>query len=567
MAGYSWPFQSNCPAGPQFTLQNTNGRDQFEKVSISNELAIISAPAVQVLGTQGASETKGEKKNDATPPPLFMHPILSLSLLATAKVALAAQSIDVSDKNAVIAAAKKAQWPLQMFFKDNSEPSGAWIEQFPSNNGMCNGTSLLVAVGIGGWRLDPGRPIACSDPHPLYSFNGTGEYWDLFYRYMQYSGDKAYLDFVDQNMQLSAGSNGDFLDGVNPLVEESGRWNDDIGWWALSTMTATETFGVNAILAPNNINPGYNPTYFQLTNTTFEEIWHDWDNSSCGGGIWWSRSRHDGYKNDLKSTITNVEEMELGARLYALHQDQRYKDRVDTIYNWLHSSNIISENYTVYDAAQAQFVDSDNVLSREPSCIADACDKAPTGYNWAVYKGLANLYAFTNDSNIRTEISTILRASAKKNFEMCDDNWFCMRNFPAGTQFTLLNGTNPRDQFETIALLNALAVINGAPPLVDGSASNGAVGSGEGTDTSKAVNGSTVAQGLPASGSSAGASSSGGASTGAIVGGIIGAIVVVTVVAAAVLLYRRFGKLSKKEADSVSVTDERPQFMVAQTAN
>ncbi|KAI9329471.1 glycosyl hydrolase family 76-domain-containing protein [Obelidium mucronatum] len=407
---------------------------------------------------------------------------MKLSFLLTLVVAAAAQqTIDVTSKTAAISAAKAAMGPLQQFYAGNTRGNGAWIEQY-------------------------------DDGHWLIQWHETGLYFDLFYKYMQYSSDYSRLPFVDKEMQITVGSNGDFLDGMNPTVEIAGRWNDDIGWWALATMTAAETFGKDGIIARNNLLTGYNPTYLSVTNTTFHQIWMDWDTKTCGGGIYWSRIR-TGSNADLKSTITNVQELELGARLFALTGNADYKAKFDIIYAWLKSTGIIDSNYLVHDgvrdggctvskeiysyhtgelmaalavmyqatktqtyldeahkvfaAVRTYFVTaSTNVLDIEPSCAAGVNCKSPTGYYWAIYKGFANLYVATTDNAIKSSIAKIVQSSALVNFKGCDSNWYCIRNLPVGTGFTMQNGTNPRDQFETVAILNTLAIINGAPPTL-----------------------------------------------------------------------------------------------------
>ncbi|KAJ3062085.1 hypothetical protein HDU99_005339 [Rhizoclosmatium hyalinum] len=51
---------------------------------------------------------------------------------------------------------------------------------------------------------------------------------------------------------------------------------------------------------------------------------------------------------------------------------------------------------------------------------------------------------------------------------MCNNDWYCIRDLPAGSDHTMTNGTNPRDQYETVSILNALAIINGAVPISRG---------------------------------------------------------------------------------------------------
>ncbi|ORY50445.1 Six-hairpin glycosidase [Rhizoclosmatium globosum] len=320
----------------------------------------------------------------------------------------------------------------------------------------------------------------------LIQWHESGIYWDLFYNYFKYSADYQHLSFVDHNMQISAGSYGDFLDGMNPILELAGRWNDDIGWWALATMTATEAFGKNAIVAKDNVMDGFNPTYFALTNNTLYEMFMNWDDQ-CGGGIYWSRTRDPKSEDPtLKSTITNVQAMSLSARLYAIERNADYKTKFDQLFQWLKTTGIIGSDYTVYDGVKTgscgnvsteiysyhygpllsslasiytttktttylteahnlfdaltrQFIDASKVLSIEPSC---PCDKSPTGYTFSIYGGLADLATATTNQTVRSAISDILKASAANNFKGCDANWYCMRNMAAGTNFTLKNGSS-----------------------------------------------------------------------------------------------------------------------------
>ncbi|KAJ3002398.1 UNVERIFIED_CONTAM: hydrolase 76 protein, partial [Siphonaria sp. JEL0065] len=221
-------------------------------------------------------------------------------------------------EGAVVAAAKASMGPLKQFFvSPNIRGNGAWTEQY-------------------------------DDGHWLVQWHESGIYWDLFYQYMQYSGDTTHLSFVDKNIQ-TASIGGDFLDGANPFLELAGRWNDDIAWWGITAARATQIFGQKAVVASDNIQAGFNPTYFTLANATFYQVFNQWDNL-CGGGIYWSRTRAEGTADPtLKSTITNVEEMEIAAKLYSVTKDADFKTKFDQIFAWLKSSGIIAGDYVVYD--------------------------------------------------------------------------------------------------------------------------------------------------------------------------------------------------------------------------
>ncbi|KAJ3353562.1 hydrolase 76 protein [Entophlyctis luteolus] len=319
----------------------------------------------------------------------------------------------------------------------------------------------------------------------------------FYYAYYSYTGDSQYNDFVDGQMQLAVATNDGFLDAITALT---GRWNDDIGWWALSVLTAAETTP-NGILAPNNVMSGYNPTYLSIVVTTYNQMWSDWD-SACNGGIYWARDRQAQAANVkyYKSSITNAQHMELSARLYALTGNTTYLTLANQVYNWMKATVIDATTYAVYDGIDTtscsvstltysyhsgELIAALSILynaTKDATYLTEAhkhwdhvnsyftnnnvlydanISKSPSGYLWAVYKGLADLYTMTTNSTVKSQIQTVMTASANANFQMCNSQWYCIRNLDPSTDFTLLNGTNVRDQFETVAILNSLAIITG----------------------------------------------------------------------------------------------------------
>ncbi|KAJ3199567.1 hydrolase 76 protein [Entophlyctis luteolus] len=382
-------------------------------------------------------------------------------------------SIDTTSNSAVITAVKAAMPMLKLFYGDNNasvfspEGVGAWIESYTS-------TRYFV------------------------QWHESGVYWGFYYAYYSYTGDSQYNDFVDGQMQLAVGTDDGYLDATTELT---GRWNDDIGWWALSVMTAAETTP-NGILAPNNIVSGYNPTYLSIVVTTYNQMWSDWD-SACNGGIYWARDRQAQANNVkyYKSSITNAQHMELSARLYTLTGNSTYLALAKQVYEWMLATVIDPTTYAVYDGIDTTSCTVDTAMhsyhsgeliaalsilynaTKDTSYLTEAhkhwarvnsyftnnnvlydanITKTPSGYLWAVYKGLADLYSVTTDSNVKSEIQTVMAASANANFQMCNSQWYCIRDLDPSTDYTLLNGTNVRDQFETVAILNSLAIISGA---------------------------------------------------------------------------------------------------------
>ncbi|KAJ3029194.1 UNVERIFIED_CONTAM: hydrolase 76 protein [Siphonaria sp. JEL0065] len=338
-------------------------------------------------------------------------------------------------------------------------------------------------------------------------------------------------------MLLSTVGN-DFLDGNNPVLGISGRWNDDIGWWALAVITAAEVFGPTAIVYPSHPENQGN-TYLSIVENTWAEMLEQWDETYCGGGLYWSRNRNSEVLNQrfYKSSIANGQHVELSARLYALTGNETYRQWADRVYTWM-KQTVMTPDYAIYDGVtaddqndcgssklniaewsyqlaelisatailysktktssymteshalftrlQSRFVSPTTNILYDPNCTPAGSCKSPTGFLWPVYKSLADLHSITPDNKIKSSIATILRASGQSNFESCNSDWNCVRTLAPGTPGMFPNGTNPRDQIETMAILNSLARVNGAV-LVSATQSLG-VGRSDATGTTAADN-------------------------------------------------------------------------------
>ncbi|KAJ3077229.1 hydrolase 76 protein [Podochytrium sp. JEL0797] len=398
-----------------------------------------------------------------------MHLMNILPLILASAAAAQGPQITLTSEDAVVSAATDAM-PFMKEFYTSPAMDGAWDET-------------------------------------IVQWHESALYWNMFFDYIGYSKNNEYNDWIS-GQWLLATVGGDFLDGNSTILGLAGRWNDDIGWWALASMTAAELWGRSAIVAPNN--PGHNnPTYFSVTNMTYYEMLDQWTDS-CGGGIYWSRNRNSNIANQkyYKSSITNAEHMELSARLFAMTQDSVYLTWFNEVNDWMKSSGIITADYTVWDGLDTQegchlsqlqysyasselvsalaimynttqnavylteahghfariqsyFTNSAGILY-DPGCEAKGSCKSPTGFLWPVYRSLSVLHGITPNATVKKDVETLLTTSAAFYFKSCQNNWDCIDVLPAGTQYTMANGTNPRQQFEIVSLLNALAVVNGA---------------------------------------------------------------------------------------------------------
>ncbi|KAJ3240675.1 hydrolase 76 protein [Chytriomyces hyalinus] len=406
------------------------------------------------------------------------------SIVATATLAcqlvLAQQSFDLKSKDATLAAAKKAMQWMPYYFSGASG-TGYWDES-------------------------------------IVHWHESGQYFGLFYDYRAVSGDSTYDAWVEERMILNT-VGGDFMDGNNPILARSGRWNDDIAWWALGTMTAAEVWGPQGIVMPSVPENG-GAKYLSIVQMTWDEMMEDWDTTTCKGGLYWSRDRNSAKVNQryYKSTIANAQHVQMSARLYAMTGEAKYLQTADMVYSWLKSSGLITADFSMYDGYLADDPNSCGVEKRDsnewsyqlgeiisalsflykktqdpkyitdahvafakvqshfvqngviadPVCTASAgACKSPAAYSWALIQSLPDLHAVTPDAEVKSSIETILRTSAAANFQGCNQDWNCIRTLnPVPEKYTFPNGTNPRDQFETMFFLNALARINGDSKII-----------------------------------------------------------------------------------------------------
>ncbi|ORY29225.1 hypothetical protein BCR33DRAFT_578108 [Rhizoclosmatium globosum] len=134
-----------------------------------------------------------------------MHLVVPLLLLA-ASAAAQQTTLNLTNADAVAAATTTALWPLMQFFSSNSgNNNGAWIEQY-------------------------------SNGHWLIQWHESGIFHDQFYSAFRFStaSTSKYRTTTDNLVQLAVKDNGDFLEGHKPSEQVSGRWSDDIAWWALA---------------------------------------------------------------------------------------------------------------------------------------------------------------------------------------------------------------------------------------------------------------------------------------------------------------------------------------------
>ncbi|KAJ3118352.1 hydrolase 76 protein [Phlyctochytrium bullatum] len=360
----------------------------------------------------------------------------------------------------------------------------------------------------------------------IIQWHESGMYWQCYLLYRKVFSDTRWDSFIaSEFVKASYNEQGDFLNG-NAGIQNTlhGKWNDDIAWWGLATLTGAETYGRDALVNARGVVGEQGRSWFFIANTTFYQMLQQWDTSTCNGGIYWSRDRASKSK-DYKSSITNGQAIEMAARLYRLQPSPAYKKVADDVYAWM-KKYVIQSDYTVIDgfdaqgpgetaeqcatnitpnrwsyqhgvlipgmalwynltkeqryldeaqklfeASYANFVDENRII-HDPICRMTeqtVCTKTPGGFTWALFRGLAEFYTITPNATARALIEGAIEATALDNAKNCpgtNANWNCIRTLnPIPSMYTLPNGTNPRDQIETMEILTTLGIVRGFKPL------------------------------------------------------------------------------------------------------
>ncbi|KAJ3253662.1 hydrolase 76 protein [Boothiomyces macroporosus] len=290
--------------------------------------------------------------------------------------------------------------------------------------------------------------------------------------YVKVSGDNSYIDKISNAIQLAgAGTTGSFL-GVSSTVSETigGRWNDDILWWAIACATGGEIYGGNTVI-PGGVS------FQALTQTTYDQAWGQWD-PTCSGGIWWSRDRSNIKYAGYKSSITNTEEMLVGAKLAIATGQSKYIDNGNQIYSWMNQTGLFTSDFRVLDGIhcdknctinsnelsyqsgmligaltftyaftqdQSYLLAANNVAKASfqtfltnSSVIVDTNCEPNCPVNQVSPKGvyirmLGYLYEYTNDASVQSTIKTALQSSFAAMLNICDSNYNCANNWQAGS--------------------------------------------------------------------------------------------------------------------------------------
>ncbi|MEO6912333.1 MAG: glycoside hydrolase family 76 protein, partial [Edaphobacter sp.] len=108
---------------------------------------------------------------------------------------------------------------------------------------------------------------------------------------------------------------------------------DDEGWWALAWIDVYDLTG--------------EAQYLQAAASIFDDMQLGWDTTTCGGGVWWSKSRKG--KNAIENELFLAVAAALANRTAEPEQRRKYLAWAQKEWEWFHNSGMINREHLVND--------------------------------------------------------------------------------------------------------------------------------------------------------------------------------------------------------------------------
>jgi predicted alpha-1,6-mannanase (GH76 family) len=198
--------------------------------------------------------------------------------------------------------------------------------------------------------------------------------------YSRATNTTTYLSAVSNTFANANGSNG----STNFITSA----NDDEGWWALAWMDAYDLTK--------------NAAYLTMAQTIFADMTGQWDTTTCGGGVWWSK---DLVNSAYKNAITNEIFLELAAglanRTTDATQKASYLAWAQKEWQWFNASGMINSQNLINDGLNAT----------NPAACTNNGQGTWTYNQGVILGGLVELYKADQDSTLLTEAQAIASAA------------------------------------------------------------------------------------------------------------------------------------------------------------
>ena len=229
--------------------------------------------------------------------------------------------------------------------------------------------------------------------------------------------------------------------GTTNFINDS---NDDEGWWALAWIDAYDLTKT--------------PSYLTMAQAIFADMTTQWDTTTCGGGVWWSKDlMHSAYKN----AVTNELFLTIAASLANRTADGAHKSQylgwAHKEWDWFRASGIINARNLINDGLNA---------TAPKACVNN--QQTTWTYNQGVILGgLVELYKADHEPALLAKAQAIADAVISKLVTTTGILEEPSGNGPDRPQFKgifmrnleQLNGAVPRPRYKAFVHTNANSIL------------------------------------------------------------------------------------------------------------
>jgi hypothetical protein len=151
---------------------------------------------------------------------------------------------------------------------------------------------------------------------------GAANSTTVLVNYSMLSGSSDYQSAVENTFNVNYSSG--FVNTIH---------YDDEGWWALAWIDAYDWT--------------QNPDYLNMASSIFEDMTKGWDDSTCGGGVWWSKAGT--YKNAVTNELFLSVAAHLANRVSDPDLQASYLEWANREWQWFLQSGMINSQNLIND--------------------------------------------------------------------------------------------------------------------------------------------------------------------------------------------------------------------------
>jgi len=144
------------------------------------------------------------------------------------------------------------------------------------------------------------------------------------------------------------------------------------------------------------------PDYLNTAEIIFADMTTQWDTTTCGAGVWWSKDlKHSAYKNAITNEIFLDVAASLVNRVADAPKKVEYRRRAQKEWAWFNASGMID----------AQNLVNDGLNATNPSACTNNHQTTWTYNQGVVLGGLAELYKFDHDAALLSKAQSFAEAT------------------------------------------------------------------------------------------------------------------------------------------------------------